>query len=248
MKKTFLVSDEMLNAFVDNELEGDDHEQIIKLEARQPEVSKAISEKRRLKSMVQSARAHEPEDVATKKIRPGHTWMIAASIVFVFVTLAVFLLPLKGPQNTASLIEFSSNSSYSDSSRLLQAVRDQETIKIVFHLKSKNDHAARALLTGLNDLVMASSQDGYSPQIEVIATGQGLHLFTTNNKVEMSKRIHSILEKYSGVTFVACGKTLEKLQHAEKGELTLLNTTMLVASGKKWIKQRKQQGWSYINI
>ena len=251
MKKTFLVSDEMLNAFVDDELEGDDREHIIKLEAIHPEINMAISEKRRLKFLVNTARFQQqvvPPASITQKCMNLNNWTIAASFILVLVFLSAYLMPDRNQLSPVSIVKYSPNSSYPNTSNLIQAFRANEVKKIIFHLKTSNSNDSMKLLNDVEALVIAAKQNGHPPKIEVIATGQGINILTTKTKESIVNLIESIHEQQPGVDFIVCGLSLKKLQNTENSVLILLQKTMLVASGKKWIQQRKKEGWSYMVI
>ena len=62
MKKPLPVSEELLNAFVDNELDAEAQDRVLLLEATNPDVKQAICELRRLKSQVKAARPADAFD------------------------------------------------------------------------------------------------------------------------------------------------------------------------------------------
>ena len=253
MRKTVLLSDEMLNAFVDDELEGTERERVILLEAHHQDVANAINETRQLKFLVKAAREPEPEKTSTRLIPhyPSYKiWAIAASIMITVATLSILSIVLLPEQDTSghAEINYSSKSSFPNSSRLLAAARQQTNLKLVFHLNSLNDIAATQLLAEINRLLINGRQYQQMPQIEVIATGTGIQLLTSTAKVNLNKKIQQIQEHSPNVTFLVCGTSLKKIQKTNSVELTLIQKTMLVASGKDWISKRKHQGWSYIGI
>ncbi|VAW93686.1 hypothetical protein MNBD_GAMMA21-3047 [hydrothermal vent metagenome] len=251
MKRTFLVSDEMLNAFVDDELEGDDREHIIKLEEIHPEINRAINEKRRLKFLIKTARFQEQPISSTsvrQKCMSFSSKTIAASFILVLVFFTAYLMPDRNQLTPDSIVKYSPNSSYRNTTNLIQAFRANEVKKIIFHLNTADSNVSMKLLNDVEVLVIAAKQNGHRPNIEIIATGQGINILTTKTKESIVNIIESIQEQQSGVNFIVCGLSLNKLQHTENNRLVLLQKTMLVASGKKWIKQRKKQGWSYMVI
>lgn len=252
MKTNLLLSDELLNAFVDNELEGADRERVIMLQECYPEVAKAIDEKRQLKLMVKMARRSEPESVPElprKKRFRLHTLSIAASVfIFLFSGYIYYISNQSHAGYDNPLITYSEKSSIKDSQELLRAASQGTNHKFVFHLDSMNNESTAMLIGTLKLFLAASKKNNISPDIEVIATGPGIMLLTTGYSHPNIDHILSVSEQFSNVSIIACNTSLKRVQENTNSKLSLMKRAMLVDSGRQWIKSRKQQGWQYINI
>jgi len=255
MKRSLPISEEMLNAYVDGEIDGDELERIIEMEATDKELAVAICETRKLKNLVKAARAPEPEATSAyllKKSKKGRLLSyrskyfkasyLAASVLLVLVTVAYGYFNMNDVQERIYL-----ESASLDENNFLVAVSEQQNLNLVMHLKSENVHRADKLLSLLEAALIESRKNKNNLHVEVIVSGPGLHLLQKESLTSGNK-IHILKQEYQNLTFLACGKTLHRLEDKSGKEIQMVEEAMLVASGPEWIKKRKASGWAYILI
>ena len=174
MKKSLPVSEELLNAFVDNEIEAEEQERILLLEATNPDVKQAICELRRLKSQIRAARPVEIDD-SKISIRSSHkslNWYAAASIL-VAITLIVAIF---NPVRNDDVFTYSNKSTYSDTSLLLAAVKKEKDLNLVLQLNSADANSMSHTLDLIRSILTVAEHYNNRIDIEVIASGPGLKL------------------------------------------------------------------------
>ncbi len=243
MTESLPVSNELLNAFVDNELEGDERDWILYLEANDPQVAREICELRKLKSRVRAARVEiSREQVNTRLYKNPHSlvWYAVASVMIV-----VSLLLVAMPQKVAMQYQYASKSSHSDYASLLQSVSQQPQQNLVLHIRTDQPEAMQHVARLAEALLQTAGDKKHQLVIEVIASGPGLRLLQSGSK-GFAGRLRAIQTAYPNVKFIACRKTLKKLNQKNPGKLQIMKEAMLVASGPDHARLRVEQGWTYI--
>ena len=244
-------SQEILNAFVDGEIEAEERDRIIEMESSNEDVANAICELRRLKELVKAAKESETVKQMSLPIikkRNHKIKYVLASIVIMFViSISVIQNNNKIDGLYSSGLTFSSESTYRNSGSLLTAARNNKKMNLVLHLKSSQPKQAEELINLIESVLDASTELSNYLQVEVIVSGQGFHLLQ-NNPSAYSKKINFISKEYRNVTFIACGKTLRNLQNKNNKKIQLIEDAMLVSSGPLWVEQRQKKGWAYILI
>lgn len=245
MKELLPVSEEILNAFVDGELESEERDYVLTLEATNTDVAKAICEVRRLKNLVKAASAEESEigkipNISFSSTRCFKISYVAASIVLAFTVIIFSISNQKNPD-----IMFATESTYLDRDSLLTAASKKQNLNLVLHLKSAEVKQTTKLLQVLESVLQTSARYQKNLQIEVVASGPGLHMLQKQSSVYTNK-ITAIGNKHKNVSFIACGNTLHNLQKKTGKKIQIVKQAMLVDSGPKWVKQRQEKGWAYI--
>ncbi len=255
MKESLPISDEILSAYIDGEIDGDELDRIIAMEAADKSLAARICEMRKLKGVVKAARSPEPEYISSNQLKKlknkNHLSFkrkriivggLAASLALVFMGMISGFIDLVHPdaRNHSEMISI-------DEKRLLAEVSKKPNINLVMHLKSKDLSQAELFLNLLESALIKLTNNKNNLHVEVIVSGPGLHLLQTNSLLDRNK-IRLLKQKYQNLTFLACGKTLQNLQEKSGKEIQIIDEAMLIASGPQWVKKRKASGWSYFLI
>lgn len=246
MKTSLPVSEEILNAYIDDEIDAEERERVARLEMEDRELAHEICEQRRLKTLVKLARAEEPSETANIVLHRSvsfKSWSMAVSttlVVFIVFTLAV-------NQKETAVVSYMPGSTYSDFPTLLSSVGKKNKLKLVLHLKTADKFETEHLFQVLTTLMDKHKHTSSLWQIEVVASGAGMQILLDNN-TQYASQIARLRSRHPNIAFIACAKTLKKMSINESRSFRISRQTMLVASGPDWAKQRQQQGWAYILI
>jgi intracellular sulfur oxidation DsrE/DsrF family protein len=255
MKDYVPVSKELLNAFVDDELELEERRDIIVAQAEDPGVARELYELRTLKDLVHAARPQLADDSAQVEVagQPRlRNWFptnwfttVFAAASSVFIVFAVTMMSYWSPQTE----EFTSTQTaqiYKDINSLLEAQAGEE-IKLIFHVKQAGTEAAGSLFRQLDKLLADSDKHNRNVHIEVIASGPGLSLLRADSSPSPGK-ISYITRHYDNIDFVACQRSLLRQANKTDKEVSILPEALITHSGPELVKRRQRQGWSYIAI
>ncbi len=236
MKGGKSLSEEILNAFVDNELDAAERRRIFELLHQDPLLAQRVCELTHMKELVKAARPDMAASSAPYKQRHCNR--------YVFTSAAMFLIVL-GVASMTFLFDRTPVHSNMDST--LQAIIESpaDEIKVVMQITQNDQVAIDRLLKRAEYLVSMGSQLERPVRIEVVAYGPGLSMLRSDQS-PYAERIMHLHKRYDNLLFVACQETLQKQQQG-KSPVRLLQGVMVAPTGKGEVRLRRSQGWSIIN-
>lgn len=236
MKPEQPVTDELLNAFVDNELDSAEKSRLLGLIAADGQLKQRICELWQLKEMVGNA---YPLKTAGKKAQrsrwgrfgsPGYSHALAAGLFLALGLGGGWLL--RGGNSTAPL------------QNTAQVERQAKDSKLVLHIFSGESVRFEAALDQAEELMRSAEKLGTPVKLDIVANGEGLRLLQADAS-PYPERIKSLQHEYKDLNFYACGITIEKLR--QKGvNVRLLPEAVITPSALDLIVAREKQGWMYI--
>lgn len=240
MKRDQGVSDEFLNAFVDDQLDAAEKSQAFDAIGEDEVLKERVCELRGLKEMMRHAYERPPIHVPAVKGR--------RSRASYFQALAACLLLCIGGASGWFAHILTGSGEDREMARWLQTVQRNDVVaapqKIVVHVDTSNPVRLKAALDETESLLDSSRRAERQLQVEVVANKGGVDLLRADVS-PYAKRIGMMQEKYPNLGFMVCGQTIEKLR--EKGvDVRLLPHTGVASSALDQITRRLQQDWIYI--
>lgn len=229
---THFISDEELNAFLDEQLDANERDRVLLAINADSKVEQRMNELRLLRDMVQHAyeepphRQFESREGVTANLSYSR-WAIAACMVLCFgVVLGWF-----GHQGVQKINIASVNS-------------PAELNNVILHLTSADPERISATLDKAEQVLAAYKTHNKDLRLEIVANEGGLNLMR-HGVSSFQPRIQELKNKYGNVEFLACAKAIKHLQ--EKGvDVELLPEVKVAPSALRQIIQRMQQDWQYI--
>lgn len=243
-----IVSQELLNAFVDNQLEPGEKDLAFDEIAHDGALHDQVCRLRELKAMVQHAYGTPPMPrryPAARRRTPmkGGAYSLR-SLATCMLLLAIggasgwFLASLKGAQLSQDMgllfPAISHNEAPSKSSNIVIQVGTSDPLRIETAL----DESEKLLET--------SRRAHKDLKVEIIANNSGVDLLRSDVS-RYARRVALMEARYPNLKFVACGLTLKRLR--KNGvKIQLLPNTGSVASAPAEITRRLHEGWDYIRM
>lgn len=237
------ISDEFLNAFVDDQLDGAEKSHTFDAIERDDVLKERVCELRGLKERMRHAYEHPPvrgrSAVKGRRLRASYLQALAACL----------LLCIGGASGWFAHT-WTGMGGDREMMRLLQSVQRNdvgaESQKIIVHVSSSNPVRLKTALDETESLLDSSRRSGRKLQVEIVANGGGVDLLRSDVS-PYAKRIGLMQEKYPSLGFIACGQTIKKLQ--EKGvDVQLLPHTGVASSALDQITLRLKEDWVYIRV
>ena len=226
MKKQLPLSQEILNAFVDNEIEDKERSRILEMESTNQELANEICELRRLKELVKSARPNNLGNevhISIIKKRNNRVNYAVASVLIAFVISLSFVYMNNHPDNVYSTkLTYAAGSTYRTVDFLLAAANKNKSMNLVLHLKSLGSKQAIELLYVLESVVQTSARSSNNLHVEDVVSGPGIYILQKDVSVYANK-ISAIVNKHENVTFIACKTTLHRLQEKTNKNIQIIN-------------------------
>ena len=228
------LSDELINAFVDGELDAEARAELLGDEDQ----DSRLCEARRLKELVRHAYGSVPECRPGEVPRAGGHLLRNSAAALVFI----FFGALTGGWFFGSTQE-NGLRGHLESPQMAQAFSSQNTL---VHITS-DDQATMAAALDYAEAIFAEAQlTGVTRRVEIVANEGGLNLLRSDVS-PFSDRIREMSRENQELVFYACGRAIERLE--ENGvEVILVPDARIVRSALDQVVERMQEGWEYHRI
>lgn len=245
MKHEINLSEETLNAYVDNEIGSADKIEIRRKAERMPEISAQICATRELKALVRDAYQDPPHPVREQSAGGSSRHrgiQAAAAALLLGVGLSAGWLAHNAVNGPGRFDDFLQGANIAD---LNDRVQEQQNV--IVHLASGNPTKVGIALDEIEEMANRYRASDRKVQIEMIVNGEGLNLVRKTSSA-YSQRVSDILSRYDNVTILACRKALELLKHKNNVDAQLLQGVMTAPSALDQIIMRLREGWTYIRV
>ena len=236
--KSLEVSDELLNAFVDNELDAEEKSRLLNhmVEDASGQLRERVCQLWQLKELVRSAYPQPEKALPSRNKRGGtafgrYSQALAASLMLTLGT-ALGWFAHEGGQRTSAGQNL--------------AARQSAEGKVILHLASSDPGKLKAALDEAEELSQRRDRTGSPVQVELVANEGGLTLFRADVS-PYARRIESMNKTHENITFIACNNTIGTLRKAGV-EVKLLPHVEVSPSVIDEILTRVQHGWTYVRI
>ena len=228
------ISDELLNAFADNELDGVEKADLLECIAADEKLRAKVCETWHLKELVRSSHPLDGKTDGKKKSKRWHMLglPLAACLLLMVGAGSGWLAHERADENGISGAEL----------RTIQAKGG----RVLLHLVSGEPVEIDKALRKAEVLAVTRDATGNLVQVELIVNGTGIKLLQSGNH-PVATRVATMRESYRNVRLVACNETMNRMR--ERGvDITLLPDVDVVPSAIEEIAARIDQGWRYMQV
>ena len=245
MKRNEEFSDEILNAFIDDQLDHDERAHILSALRHDDALSQRVCDLQKVRSLVQQAFTEddivpEHQQASTDKYRGSVRKGIAAGVL-ILVGLLSGWFSHQHFSNTHSLVE------YAKIIRDNPAVAKNETWKIMMHVSNDQVKRFNVLLNEAEHLLSTYKKNDKPIQLEILANGKGLALVKNENTPHVEK-LKALQQQYDNLVVSMCGQTLKRIKKETGKSVALIPDTQVVRSAIHQVVKRQKEGWTYIKI
>jgi len=236
MRPEDTISDEILNAFIDNELEDNERAEVLDRLERDPELETKYSELRQIKERMALAYSEIPEPRKRKKeYLPGLriSYTQAAAIVAFLLISGVFTGWIARDQNQQM------------ESRNMQSIEkinlaNVAANKVLFHINSDDKYRIKTVLNKAKSLLANNN----NVQIEIVANASGLSMLRDGSP--FTKEVKSMSAQYDNLKFLACGVAKQNATLKEGRDIKLLEDAKEIPAALDEILAKIKEGWLYV--
>lgn len=237
------ISDEFLNAFVDNQLDASERIEVFESIRQNEALKDRVCEIAGLKEMMQYAYKSPPVSIHNLT---GHNRSLNNRLQ----ALAACILLCLGGITGWMAHTWSGLSSNLELKNFVQNSLPNEHIsdmrRVIVHVNNSSPNMVKAALDETESLLESYRQNARKIQVELIANKDGVNIFRADH-THQKKRIAELQEKYPNLKFLVCGQTIGKLR--SKGEsIVLLPHVGVASSAAEQINMRLEEGWGYVRI
>lgn len=236
------ISDEMINAFIDDELDQQDKLAIKQAMDADSELRSRIENLCALKKTVKQSYQQLPVVNSRSSANRGiaGNWMRNAAVVSI-MTLGLLI-------GWLARGEYDSSEHGVDYASAIQldSQAPEQTSKVILHVSSSEPARLDYTLRQVNGIIEKYTRHQMDFEIEVIAHASGIDLLREDVS-PYKKEIMDVMEHYQNVTFIACNNAIERLR-SQGIEPKLIAHTRTGVTAVDQIVKRLQQGWVYIKV
>lgn len=240
MNRNEPISEELLGAFLDNQLDARERDQVLEALQRDKALAARVCELRQDMELVASAYRNPPYVRATDARRARRSWRATAAIALLVTSIAT------GGVATGWVVHAwrvdGMGAPLQDIAQLDPSAPGAD--KIIVHIGSLEPVRVQGALDSVEHLLRASRARGAPLQVEVIANADGLGLLREGSPY--TGRIRSLTTRYDNVSFLACGIAMENARLSENAEVKLIPQARRVPAALEQILTRLKDGWTYV--
>ena len=244
-------SAELINAFVDGELDSSERLEILRLSEDHDEVRARLCEARNLKDMVKSAYVDVPGVARGDRRGSGRGWRhlgrMGVAGVFLVVCGVLIGRQLPGPSISEEIAQ--QDPVFLDVHQLhslQEAITARGMVSnIMLHVETNDEERLEDALLKIEDYLGKQSIGPLRTKIEIIANGRGLDLLSVAG-TPFEDRVKALTD-FDTVTILACQRALSQLRSAGV-EIDLIPEAEYASSALDWIIKRLREGWVYVKV
>jgi len=232
------ISDERLNAFVDNELDADERERMLRAIAQDPSLQRRYNELLQLKEMLITAYRDVPQPKPEKITQGGlnHPYSKGiAAIILISLGVVGGVFIGKQPPSSTGL-----NFRYIEQLDVSKIGKE----KVVLHIGTDDSSRVQAALQSAESLLKNSRKNHTRLNLEIVANADGLNILRKGSPY--AKKIESLAQHYNNVSFLACGVAKQNAALKEGKPIELIPEAKDIPAALDEILTRLQQGWTYL--
>jgi intracellular sulfur oxidation DsrE/DsrF family protein len=231
------ISDEILNAFVDQELGDEDMRDVLRLMESNADVRRRVDE---LNSIKRLLKASFPPLTGRDSKAASDIWKLLR------YGIAACLLLLVGGLIGSGLNSFNqSGASLNYKSDTVRLDQKTGTVNVLFHINRNDGSGFQQVLNQVESLIAEYQSNPDKLHIEIVANGTGLNLYRADN-ARFSDKIQKMRDSYKNVVFLGCENTFHRLSLEYGQDLVLMPEITMVRLGIGHVLQRQRSGWAYI--
>ena len=249
------ISDELLQAFVDGQLDAKENGRILKTLKTDSALNKRACELRHLHELI----SHAYEQIPPYKTREKSsgdwgTWRHAAAASFLLAVGALLgwighspeNTPAAGPDLSAMYWDKDRSFHNTDVSDFTNA---NSPTKIIVHLNTSSSEKFETALDTTAQLLESYKGNTYGAQIEVVANASAIKMLRSGHS-PVAQRVRALQQQYINLTFLACQTAIDHAIELEgqDSSLELLPNVDVTPSALEHILNRLSDGWLYLNV
>ena len=245
MNRKVKFSDELLNQYLDGELDSDVENEIMEEALENPDLNLHLRELRQVRALIRQALGTE-SSAQTPSARYTNWRITGISVAAsVFVALGVFIgWNLQGVDQNQQARTLIGPDRISTVPQLV-ANQQSDEVKAILHVSSAEAGSMQVALDEAEYLLRTYRENGRKLHLEILVNAGGLEHYR-QDKTRFKVRLTSLKKDYPDLALLACNKTIQRLKMEKNEDAKLLNGVEVVPSALDRILYRLHSGWSYI--
>lgn len=239
MNNSNKIDEVMLAAFVDDQLDFENREAIIKAMDEDKDLRDQVYDLRKTKDLMKLSFGDEkpPETEPVEYTNTLHSQCVAR-IAAAFTALAIGL----GAGVTGYQYCVTSGHASHTSAQNLAALTQHQGERIILHI-DESDPVQFERTLAYTENFLEENKNNDKVRIEVVANAGGIDLLRQD--YPLSNKVQSMMNEYDNITFIACTNAINRLR-AQGFEPTMIKDVDTEKAVLTHIIERLNNGWTYV--
>lgn len=240
-----VVSDEILHAFVDGQLDVDDSEKLVARMREDAGLNQRVCALRSLQNMVRLAYTEPPVTSGETSLAAPRRQLMQRCAVGCLILLAGLSggWALRGVELPAVA---GVPSPAMDGLQTVSVALQPDPDRVMLHLDSAAPGRMQAALDQAERLLDEAEREGRTMQLEIVANSNGIDLLRAGVSPHAA-RMARMTQRHANLQWVACSQTIARFT-GEGEKVELLPTARVAPTAIGEIVTRLQQGWTYVRV
>jgi len=244
------VSEEKLNAYLDDELDFDEKRRVYDLVRESPALSQEAQELRQLHSLLQHAYRNPPSPPQSRinPLRRRRHYYLQGLAASLMLGLGALIGWFSHQQVGSELLYAQGEDTANPLSQavIMEGRNIAVASNVILHLNSADPVKFKAALDRSEEMLQSHRREGREFRLEIIANSGGVELLR-RDKSPFPQRVEALMAEYDNVSFMACANALRQLE--EQGvKVDLIKGIQTNDTAIDKIIYRLEQGWSYLRV
>lgn len=241
------ISDEMLNAYIDDELNAEERELVFRHLSQDEELGKQACETQQLQYLLRQAYQNPPKPVRRTASRRELRRPLSGLAAGLLLSLGSAVGWYSHTAFSTDVIRTAEGSEDELIQRVTQLAAPQsKTADAILHVNSADPEKLLAALDRAENLLQKYRKEAQPFHLEIIANNSGVELLR-NDKSAHAQRVRALLREYDNLSLSACSNTLQQLQ-LRGVKIELLPGVKTNHTAIEAIIERLDQGWRYMKV
>jgi hypothetical protein len=239
----FNYSDELLNAYLDDELASEERKRLIVDLRDNASLRQRVCKLEQVRNMVSIAYHDIPEpekEQSAKQRKTSSLATIAASILVIVGIVGGWFAHSYLQRDNVGLMELADTVQMNNPT-------GAQAWRVLLHVTSDDPYRLNVLLNETESILREYQAKQQKVAIQVLANGKGLNLLRDGKSV-YSQRIAELQEQYDNLIFMACAQAMARVQQKTGKDVKLLPGTQVAPSALNEVLNKQKDGWTYIKI
>jgi len=233
------ISDEKLNALLDNELDSEERAQILSIMQNNSGVANRYSELRRVKESIITAYDSPPLNSAVVNVSTLHKKQKFSVAV---ASAGLLLIGSAVGWVGGTLLTDNKPSTFYNVAQLSSSLFNDNNILI--HINTMDPDQVNLALEAAERLLQAEHNSGKVFKIEIVTNAGGLGILRQSSPY--AELIQELASNYHNISFKACGVAKRTASLNEGREIQLLPQAEDIPAALDLILRRLKDGWIYV--
>ena len=235
-------SDELLNAFIDGELDKTETGAILEELRHNEKLSERVTNLQKVRDMVRYAYKDIPQTIQPglqqqRSFFGNRKIFATAAVMIAGIAMGWNLHQYRQPGN--GLLDFASE---------MQVIAANDNhMNIVLHVTTDDDRKLNTILDQTEKLLDKYQRSEQPVKLDILTNAKGLKLLRANHS-PFNQRIKDLQNRFNNLTFKACQTAIARAEKRNGVKIEMLPETVIVPSALSEIMEKKHDGWSYIKI